>query len=281
MTREPNMTRRRCLRLGAGLLIAAPLVGTVGCADQAGPMQPPPSTLPGDQEVFSMLTAGGLMPAPFAALASPGLVLYGDGRLLEADFSPDWRAPVRYRLATVSAAAVADFAANAEADGTIDPGTDFGLPPVSDVGETTVLLHGAGAERQASIYAFSEEFENSLTSRQRRHRAAVRNMIAAAKALVGDNERTDYLPDRVLVFEQSDPYGTPEPATVAWPGPDPATFLNATRQRMSDGCGQLKGGIAATVYRAALANPGGRWKVNGKDRTLLVNPLPGRTNACH
>ncbi|MGI8768472.1 MAG: hypothetical protein ACR2I1_05110, partial [Propionibacteriaceae bacterium] len=65
-----------------------------------------------------------------------------------------------------------------------------------------------------------------------------------------------------------------------WPGPDPATFLNATRQRMSDGCGQLKGGIATTVYRAALANPGGRWKVNGKDRTLLVNPLPGRTNAC-
>jgi hypothetical protein len=125
-----------------------------------------------------------------------------------------------------------------------------------------------------SVYALDERFDEYTSWPGRRRRRRLRSLIAEAHALVGDNG-TPYVPPRVVVLEQRvDPdEGTAE---VRWPGPEPAEFLHrpGPPDRRSIACGELTGRSAATVYAAALENPGQRWLVGGATRVLVVNPLP-------
>ena len=65
-----------------------------------------------------------------------------------------------------------------------------------------------------------------------------------------------------------------EPASLTWPGPDPESFLTPTDKHRAVACGELTGDTARAAYRAALANPGASWLVDGASRILAVNPLP-------
>lgn len=246
-----------------------------GCSATGG--SAPPDPLPGDQVVFAVGSGGGMAPAVSQALASPSLLIYGDGRMLTRVNSPAIHSvPARYDISRLDPLTVASFVASAEA--TVRPGTDFGTPGVTDVGTTTVRLNGGHGVQQVDVYAFDETFEDGLSAAQRTARAALRGLIDRAAGLAGGAPHAPYSPDRVMVYEL-DPRSTAAPATVGWPGPPPAAFLTASNRWQWIACGELMADPAAVVYSAALNNPGALWLVDGATRVLAVNPLP-MADAC-
>jgi len=138
---------------------------------------------------------------------------------------------------------------------------------------TTVTVRGPQGQSEAGAYAIDEQFDRGLTAEQRNARASLRALIAQAGALAAGVAHTQYSPDRVAVYE-FDPQYANGPATVGWPGPPPSSFLTPSTSRRSIACGELVADPAEVVYRAALANPGARWLVDGATRTLAVNSLP-------
>lgn len=242
-----------------------------------GPATPGPATLlPGDQIVFRVTTAGGLVPQLYYLLESPSLVVYGDGRVLtQASNPPAGRVPARFEVVRSDPASVAALAARAETDGLVGPTTDFGTPRVTDMPTTRVLLHGRGEAVEVNVYAFIEQFESELTGTQQGSRAALRTLIADVSALAQSAPTSDYLPEDVTVFEVP-PEQVPDGTAVTWPGPPPESFLRPATGR-AVACGHLSGESARTAYEAALANPGGRWTVEAKERVLVVNPIPAFT----
>lgn len=240
-----------------------------GCGTGATPTA---KALPADQMVFMVLSSGGMAPSVVASLQSPALAVYGDGRVLTRVQAPEPRLiPSRYEVADIGAAAVANFISTA--GGVIDAGTDFGTPRYTDLPTTTVLMHGQAAPAEVRVYAFDEQFEGNLSPAQREARVALRALIGQANALAADAARAPYVPDRVVVNEPL-PGRNQEPATTAWPGPPPSSFLTPIRNGRVVACGELHGPDARAAYDAALNNPGARWLVDGATRVLGVNPVP-------
>lgn len=220
-----------------------------------------------------VMSAGGMTPAVMAAMAAPSLMIYGDGRVLTAQPAPMGPpVPARYRVARVDPAEVRGFIAAAQAGGLFD-GADFGSPRVTDLPTTTVLLDGGSGAQQIRVYALGALLDTGLSPEQRDNRDRLRELIEQAGALAGGAATEDFSPDRVLVAEPT-PGRTPESAAAPWPGPPPSSFLAPATNRRFLACGELTGADARAVYQAALANPGGRWLVDGQTRVLGVNPLP-------
>lgn len=242
-----------------------------GCGTGAAPTA---GALPADQMVFMVMSSGGMAPSVVAALQSPALAVYGGGRVLSRVQAPALQlVPGSYESADVGAGAVQSFVAAAQSGGVVDAGTDFGTPRVTDLPTTTVLLHGDGGAAEVRVYAFDEQFEADLSPAQRDARGRLRALIAQANALAAGAARSPYVPDSVVVNEPL-PGRNQEPATTAWPGPPPTSFMAPTRNGRVIACGTLSGADAQSVYRAALANPGARWLVDGDTRVLGVNPVP-------
>jgi hypothetical protein len=238
--------------------------------------QAAPATLPANQLVFMVESGGGYVTAVNAALESPHLAVYGDGRIIRFDDRRDgYEVPAGYTVAHVDPLVVFRFAAETEALRLIEEGTDFGSPPVSDMPYTTVLLHGAGGPQVIAVYAF-EHFDSDVSPAEREARRQLSQVIERARALPGDGAWTTYRPDQVRVFAwhgDGDPDDPP-----AWPGPTPDSFLRPSQQ--FEACGTLSGSAAATVYTAARGNPGAVWRVGGTLRTLAVTALLPGTTGC-
>ena len=249
------------------------LVMMTSCSGNAESTPPPPGS-PADQLVFMVMSSGGMAPAVYQALASPSLVIYGDGRVLTVVEAPVLQLlPARYEVARINPATVASFVADIEAGGLITNGTDFGTPRVTDLPSTTVMVHGQTGPQQVNVYAFDERFDARLTAEQRSARIGLRAVIEKASALAAGAARLPYSPDRVGVYEV-EPGNNSEPATTGWPGPPPSAFLAPSTGSRWIACGELNADPAEVVYQAALTNPGARWLVNGATRILAVNPLP-------
>jgi hypothetical protein len=230
--------------------------------------------LPADQVVFMVDSGGGLVPPVIYALESPSLVIYGDGRILSiVKDGTGGAVPARYQLTRVDPLVVAAFVSSAEASGIINADKDFGQPLVTDMDSTTVTVHGENAPAKVSVYAFHDQFDKDVTADQQKARAALRQLIDTASNLTAGATPVPYTPDSVVVYDVGLGYGD-RPATTVWPGPPPASFLQPSNQSRSVACGQLSGAPAATVYNAALENPGALWLVDGSARVLAVNPLP-------
>lgn len=239
----------------------------------AGPV-PLGGALPGDQIVLTVTSSGGMLPAAAAALQSPSIAAYGDGRVLTAVENAALQlVPARYELARVDVATVAAYVAGALRSGLLDGSTDFGTPRVTDVATTTVRVDDGSGPAQAVVYALDERFEGGLTEAQRDARNRLRTLIGQARDLAAGAATAPYTPDRVVVYE-SRARASGEPAGAVWPGPEPESFLVPTRARRSTACGPLVGAPARAAYLAALDNPGARWLVDGATRVLAVNPLP-------
>lgn len=251
-----------------GVLLAALMA--VGCS--VGGTARAVGALPAGQVVFMVSSGGGLVPPIVYALDSPSLVIYGDGRILSAVNATTSGVPARYRITRVDPLAVASFVSETEGSGIINPDKDFGMPGVTDMDSTTVLVHGENGQAKVSVYAFHDEFEDHVTPRQQAARAALGQVIDTATNLAASGSPAPYAPDRVVVYDLGPNSGTP--ATTPWPGPAPASFLAPSTRYQSVGCGYLTGAAATAAYGAALDNPGALWLVDGATRILAVNPLP-------
>lgn len=234
---------------------------------------PPSAGAAPDHPIFVVMSGGGMAPAVIQAMQSPALAVYADGRVLTAVPAPALTpVPARYSLARIAPAAVRDFVAAAQAAGVV-AGTDFGSPRMTDLPTTTVLIDDGSGPVQVRVYALDPQFETGLSPAQRDARDRLRALIARATDLPGAAPQQPYSPEKVAVAEPL-PGRNDEPATVGWPGPAPTGFLAPDPSRRFAACGELSGADAEVVYRAALANPGARWLVDGTTRVLAVNPLP-------
>lgn len=263
-------------RLTAPMLIMA--LTACGAEIVGRPQSPPSRTgLPAEQLVFLVESIPGYVPAVIAALDSPALAVYGDGRVITYDEHEDGHeVPVAYTVAEVDPILVAEFASRTEALHLIEDGTDFGEPGVTDMPYTTVRLHGQGAPQFVTIYAFSEDFERDLSPAERKVRRELSAVIDRARALPGDSAATAFRPDRVRILEVDYPADTER--HPAWPGPSPDSFLGPSRD--FDACGTLTGPAAANAYAAARKNPGAVWTVGSTQRTLAVVALLPGTIGC-
>ena len=251
------------------LLVALNLVGLPGSATSSAS-----GALPADQIVFMVDSGGGLIPPVVYAMESPALVMYGDGRILSiVKDNPSGAVPARYELSRVDPLAVAAFVSAVQERGIVNPAQDFGMPGVTDVDATTVLVHGEGAPAQVGVYAFYESFDKDLNADQQKARATLRQVIDAAYNLAAVGDKSPYSPDRIAVYDVGTTSSN-QSASTPWPGPPPADFLKPGPQGPAQACGYLTGAPAATVYKAALTNPGALWLVDGTARVLAVNPLP-------
>ena len=234
----------------------------------------PTAPLPADRVLFQVMAGGGLPPPLVYVLESASLVIHGDGRIVTAQGSTHGTVATRYDVARIDPMVVATFVAGVEASGLVGAATDFGKPDVYDLDVTWVTVHGEQGPATARAYALYPQFETRLSSTQRANRDALRSLIEQAEALAGDAARTPFIPDQVTVFEL-DPGQGSQPATAAWPGPAPESFLRPATKSRWLACGVLTGPQADSVYQAALTNPGALWLVSGTKRLLAVNPLPG------
>lgn len=244
------------------------------CSPPVTPTPTPTAPLPADRMVFQVMAGGGLLPPLVYLLESPSLVIFGDGRVVTAQGSTHGTVPARYEVARVDPMVVATFAAGVEASGLVGDATDFGRPDVFDLDVTAVTVHGEKDAATARAYALYPQFEGRLSSTQRANRDALRGLIDRARTLAGEAPRSAFTPDQVTVFAL-DPGADSAPATVAWPGPGPETFLRPATGGRWVACGVLRGQAADGLYRAALENPGARWLVSGTTQVLAVNPMPG------
>ena len=260
------------------LAAVALLLTLTGCGASVT-AQPPaaPGTLPADQLVFLVESGGGYVPAVNAALESPHLAVYGDGRVIRFDNHRDGdKVPVGYTVATVDPLLVLRFADETAALDLIDEATDFGTPPITDMAYTTVRLHGAGGSRSVSVYAFGEQFDRDVSPAQRQARRQLSAVVERARTFQGDGARTTYRPDQVRVFELDD--AEDADGAPVWPGPAPDSFLDPSDE--FGACGTLGESAAETVYAAARRNPGANWTVGATPRTLAVVALLPGTVGC-
>jgi hypothetical protein len=273
------MPRSRGSRWRRALAVVCLLtVSGCGVGPWSAPKEPP-APLPPDQLVLSVQGWGGLVPPLVVALTTPGVALYGDGRLVTLDRSSTAAAvPFGYQVSTVGAAEVAALVADAEAADLVNDRTDFGTPSITDMPVTTVRLHGRTGPHQASVYALSDAVEDDLGWRQRRARAELRAIIDRALALPGDTPPVPYRPEQVRVIELRP--DEDDPAGADWPGPDPDTFLRADSPGVGLACGTLSGTAAERAYTAARVNPGGIWSVDGRPRVFAVAALLPGAEGC-
>ncbi|HSU34419.1 MAG TPA: hypothetical protein VLJ88_02050 [Propionibacteriaceae bacterium] len=261
-------------RLAGALMIML----LAGCGAQtAGGPEPSSTPLPPDRLVFLVEATGGFVPALNAALQSPALAVYGDGRVIQYDQKKKERdVPAAYTVAQVDPLLVAQFAAETEALNLIQEGTDFGEPPVSDMPTTTVQLNGSAGPREVQVYAFADSFDKDVSADQRKARRDLGAVIDRAHGLPGDAEQAPYRPDTVRVVELEDTeFAEMAPA---WPGPAPNSFLSSTQTYFS--CGTLSGAAAEKAYAAARRNPGAVWTAEGTELTLAVTALLPGTVGC-
>lgn len=258
---------------GLAVLFAGCGVGPVGRPSKAPP-------LPADQLVLMVQGWGGMVPPFDLALSTPGISLYGDGRLVtfvEGPYSPGL--PAAYEVARADPAEVAGLVNDAETRAVVSENTDYGSPPVTDMPVTTVRLHGTGAAQEADVYAFADDFEGDVSWRQRRARVALRTLLDRAVELPGDAAPQPYPVDQVRVVELA-PGSSGGPA-VPWPGPDPDTFLRPVASPgASLACGILTGPAAGRAFAAARTNPNGVWSVAGEPRVFAVATLLPGADGC-
>jgi hypothetical protein len=239
--------------LALALLAAA--CGGGGSGGSTGPADEPAT--PPDAVLVDVRTGvGAFTPLEIAIENRPEFRLYGDGTVVVR--GPDGGAlplPTTYVLSQEGIDAVLDAAADA---GLLGEAPDYGMPPVTDVGSTTVALDVDGATVVHDAYALG--FENAsldgLTDEQRNAREALAGFVELVKGLA--DERPDliaaapgpYQPEAVDVHVWRAPEDADPAGAIEWPlGTAPEAF--PPDAALSDArCATVRGADLAALLQA-------------------------------
>ena len=180
--------------------------------------------------------------------------------------------PARYELSRVDPIAVAAFVSAVQERGIVNSAEDFGMPGVTDMDATTVLVHGEGAPAKVGVYAFYESFDKGLTVEQQRARATLRQVIDAAYNLAAVGTRAPYTPDRIAVFD----VGTGRRASRRAPLARAAAGRLPQARPAGPGAGLRLPHRRAGDHgvQGGADQPRRLWLVDGAARVLAVNPMP-------
>lgn len=193
---------------------------------------------------------GGFVPVELAIENQPEFRLYGDGTVVvRGPEQGPLGLPQTYRLSEEGTALVLDAAAQA---GLLAEAPDYGMPPVTDVGSTTVALDVDGAAVVHSAYAlgFEDPGVDGLTAAQRDARAALAGFVELVTGLAEsrpdllETDLAPYTPEAVDVHVWPAPDGAPKATALDWPLATPPGSLPE-----SDG---LAGSRCTTVRGAEL-----------------------------
>lgn len=199
---------------------------------------------------------GAFTPVELVIENRPEFRLYGDGTVVvrgpEQGLLPR---PWTYRLSQAGIDAV--LAAAAQANLFSDP-PDYGLPPVMDVGSTTVSLNVGGETIVRSAYAlgFEDPAGDALTPAQREARTALAGFVAFVTVLA--RARPDLLVTRPAPFEPEavDLYVWPAPeettgaAALEWPLGTPPEALPAVGGVIESRCETVRGADLEALEQA-------------------------------
>ncbi|MEZ5181164.1 MAG: hypothetical protein R2702_04710 [Acidimicrobiales bacterium] len=276
---------------GAGSDGARVASGDGGATTTAAPTVPDPGegdeVLDADQIVFQAQTGGGFVPMQAAATELPEVTVYGDGRVLVTEPRDDRPFDVspRLLLAIAPDGAVRSLLADAEGSGLFAGDVDFGQPMATDLPTTTVTLHGTGPAATVSAYAlgFTQAPGGGITDEQAERRAALRDLIDAARALGEDGDA--WTPDRVraTLFDPASVQREGTIATAPWPGPPFTSFPAPAPEGAVARCLVIEGDDAATVWSAASARDSSWWTDPDDpavERQIVVVPVLPGTEGC-
>jgi len=240
-----------------------------------------------DQIVFQAQTGGGFVPMQAAATELPEVTVYGDGRVLVTEARDDRPFDVspRLLLANASDEALRSLLSDAERSGLFADDVDFGQPMATDLPTTTVTLHTTGPAVHASAYAlgFTQAPGGGITDAQAERRAALRELIDAARALGEDGE--PWTPDRVRAT-LFDPAGSQREGTIPtapWPGPPFDSFPASMPEGAVARCLVIEGEAASTVWAAASERDSSWWTDpadRAVERQIVVVPVLPGTEGC-
>ena len=194
--------------------------------------------------------------------------MYGGGRILSIVKTTPL-APCRpLRAEPGGPIAVAAFVSAVQERGIVNSAEDFGMPGVTDMDATTVLVHGEGAPARWGSRLL-RVVHKGLTVEQQRARATLRQVIDAACNLAAVGTRAPYTPgpDRGCVMgteSSSQSASTPWRAACGQARPaGPGAGLQLPHRRAKrPRCTRRRG----QPRRAVAGGRGGR--------VLAVNPMP-------
>jgi hypothetical protein len=232
--------------------------GGGGGEESTGPAAEPAA--PPDAVLIDVRTGvGAFSPVEVAIENRPEFRLYGDGTVVVR--GPDGGAlalPSRYVLSQEGIDAVLAAAADA---GLLAQAPSYGMPPITDVGFTTVALDVDGATVVHDAYAlgFEDPSVDGLTPEQRKAREALAGFVDFVTGLA------DARPD--LVAAAPEPY-QPEAVDVhVWPAPEGADPAGALEWPPATPPEAFSQDAALSDARCAT--------VRGADLTALLQALEG------
>lgn len=151
--------------------------------------------------------------------------------------------------------------------------SEFGVPPVTDVPTTRVVVNAPPRAVTITVYGFQPAMDQYVSASARSHRQALRRLTVQAAALAED-ERI-IAPDAVRVVDVGQ--ARPDAGAPDWAGP-PVENLEPHGFR-GIGC-MIVRVSAGDLYRAALTNPSATWNTPSGPRTIAVSPLLPGQPAC-
>lgn len=242
--------------------------------------------LPADQVVWQADTKGGFVSAAVAANDMPEVTIYGDGQIFvrsSPELQTAWQVPpaVETNRGFIPPDELREFLDDVAASGLVDDSVDYGRPGVTDLGNTVVRFHGAGAPETIDVDGLSYA-AGRLSKTQIETRREVEELIERSRDLVDETE--PWAPDRVDVTKLRGVHSLPPPPeeTAPWFG-SPFSHLFGPTVVDDDPdtttCVELSGANATAVHAAATGSAKSFVDDSGEKRLVVVRALlPGEAS---
>jgi hypothetical protein len=145
-----------------------------------------------DQIVLQVSSGGGFVPISYNLTTLPQFTLYGDGTVIVTGPVPEiYPGPAMPNLQTtrISEEAIQEILSAAKEAGLFANGVDYGMPGITDMPTTNILVNAEGKTYSSDIYALGmEPGAGGLTMEQQQARAAISELVGKLSVL------TDYEP---------------------------------------------------------------------------------------
>ncbi len=228
---------------------------------------------------MAVFTTGGFVPIEVALADFPELVVMADGTVYregaQVAIFPPPLLPAVERL-TLDPAALEQVQRVLAESSALEPGTDFGEPPVADAATTTVTSFLGGEEVSVSAYALG--FDDLVSPEALAARRSLESAIADIQAIVDAAAAgaTITRPPALAVLTFPSLASEEDQPVREWPiDPTPRP------QPSGGGCVVIRGGDVDTIWDAAAdATIQTLWDIEGTPQPVVLRPVFAHESVC-